>query len=43
MITAFATRLQDATDLDTVRADLAATVDQALEPEHLSLWSDRTR
>ena len=41
MITAFATRLQDATDLDTVRADLAATVDQALEPEHLSLWSDR--
>jgi hypothetical protein len=43
MITAFATRLQDATDLDTVRADLTATVDQALEPEHLSLWSDRTR
>jgi MFS family permease len=43
MITAFATRLQDATDLDTVRADLAATVDQALEPQHLSLWSGRTR
>jgi hypothetical protein len=38
-ITAFAGRLQDATDLDAVRADLAATVDQALEPAHLSLWS----
>ena len=40
-ITAFAARLQDATDLDAVRADLAATVDRALEPTHLSLWSGR--
>ncbi len=39
MITAFAARLQDATDLDTVRADLAGTVHQALEPAHLTLWS----
>jgi hypothetical protein len=38
MITAFAARLQDATDLDTVRADLAFTVHQALQPAHLSLW-----
>jgi hypothetical protein len=38
MITAFAARLQDATDLDAIRSDLAATVDRALEPAHLSLW-----
>jgi hypothetical protein len=38
MITAFAARLQDATDLDTIRSDLAAAVDRALEPAHLSLW-----
>jgi hypothetical protein len=43
MVTAFAARLQDATDLDAVRADLAATVNRALEPEHLSLWWGRTR
>jgi hypothetical protein len=38
-ITAFAARLQDATDLDAVRADLIATVHRALEPAHLSLSS----
>ena len=43
MVTAFAARLQDATDLDAVRADLAATVNRALEPEHLSLWWGRMR
>ena len=43
MITAFAARLQDATDLDTVRADLAGTVHQALEPAHLTLWSARAQ
>ena len=42
-LTAFAARLQDATDLDAVRADLASTVHRALEPAHLSLWLDRTR
>jgi hypothetical protein len=42
-LTAFAARLQDATDLDTVRADLASTVHRALEPAHLSLWLDWTR
>jgi hypothetical protein len=38
MTAALAARLQDATDLDTVETDLAATVDRALEPAHLSLW-----
>jgi hypothetical protein len=40
-ITAFAARLQDATDLDAVRTDLTSTVHQALEPAHLSLWLGR--
>jgi hypothetical protein len=43
MITAFAARLQDATDLDAVRSDLASTVHRALEPAHLSLWLDGSR
>jgi hypothetical protein len=43
MITAFAARLQDATDLDAVRSDLASTVHRALEPAHLSLWLDRAQ
>ena len=38
MVTEFAARLQDATDLDTIRSDLTATVQRALEPTHLSLW-----
>jgi hypothetical protein len=37
-IAAFAARLQDAVDLDTVRADLTGLVDAALEPAHVSLW-----
>jgi hypothetical protein len=42
MTTAFAARLQDATDLDAVRADLTSAVHQALEPAHLSLWLGQT-
>jgi hypothetical protein len=37
IIAAFAARLQDAVDLDAVRADLASSV-QALEPAHISVW-----
>ena len=38
MVDAFASRLQDAVGLDTVRADLAAVVHGALEPAHVTLW-----
>jgi hypothetical protein len=38
-IAAFAARLQDAVDLGTVRGDLAATVQEALEPAHVSVWT----
>jgi hypothetical protein len=37
-VAAFAARLQDAVDLDTVQDDLAGTVHQALEPAHVSVW-----
>jgi hypothetical protein len=37
-VTAFAARLKDAVDLDSVRDDLAATVGKALEPAHMSVW-----
>jgi hypothetical protein len=37
-IAAFAGQLKEAVDLDTVRDDLAAAVQQALEPAHLSVW-----
>ena len=35
---AFAARLKDAVDLDSVRDDLAGVVHQALEPAHVSVW-----
>jgi hypothetical protein len=41
MTGAFAARLADATDLDAVQSDLAATVNQALAPSHVSLWLSR--
>jgi hypothetical protein len=37
-VMAFAARLKDAVDLDTVRGDLAQVVSRALEPAHLSAW-----
>jgi hypothetical protein len=37
-VAAFATRLKDTVDLDSVRDDLATVVDQALEPAHVSVW-----
>ena len=42
-IEAFAARLKDSVDLDAVEADLAAVVDRALEPAHLSLWTNDRR
>ena len=38
-VAAFATRLKDAVDLDSVRGDLAGVVAQALEPAHVSVWT----
>jgi hypothetical protein len=37
-VTAYAARLKDAVDLDAVRDDLAAVVEKALEPAHVSVW-----
>ena len=37
-ITAFAARLKDAVDLDSVRDDLAGVVNHALEPAQVSVW-----
>ena len=37
-VTAFAARLKDAVDLNSVRDDLAGVVHQALEPAHVSVW-----
>ena len=43
-VAAFAVRLKDAVDLDSVRDDLAGAVRQALEPAHVSVWiSQRNR
>jgi hypothetical protein len=38
-IAAFAARLKDAVDLDSVETDLASVVHQALEPAHVSVWT----
>jgi hypothetical protein len=38
-VAAFAARLQDAVDLDTVRGDLAGVVHAALEPAHVTVWT----
>jgi ABC-type multidrug transport system fused ATPase/permease subunit len=43
MVTAFAARLKDTVDLDSVQGDLASVVTKALEPAHVSMWlSGRT-
>ena len=38
-VAAFATRLRDAVDLDTVRAELQQTVDSAVQPAYISIWT----
>ena len=38
MVAAFAGRLKDTVDLDSVRDHLAAVVQKALEPTHVSVW-----
>jgi hypothetical protein len=38
MVAAFAARLQDMVDTDSVRADLTGVVHAALEPTHASVW-----
>jgi hypothetical protein len=40
-VAAFAARLKDAVDLDTVCDDLARVVQTALEPAHVSVWTSR--
>ena len=40
-VAAFATRLKDAVDLDSVRDDLAGAVQRTLEPAHVSVWISR--
>ena len=41
IVAAFATRLKDAVDLDSVRDGLTTVVDQVLEPGHVSVWISR--
>jgi hypothetical protein len=38
MVTAFALRLKDAVELDSVRDDLADVVQKALAPAHVWVW-----
>ena len=38
-VAAFAARLKDAVDLDSVREDLANVVQAALEPTHVQVWT----
>jgi hypothetical protein len=37
-VAAFAARLQDAVDLNSIQDDLATAVDRTLEPAHISVW-----
>ena len=40
-VAAFAARLKDTVDLDSVQDELAGAVHQALEPAHMSLWMNK--
>jgi hypothetical protein len=37
-VAAFVSRLKDPVELDSVRDDLTAVVQKALEPAHISVW-----
>ena len=41
MVTAFAARLKGTIDLNSIRDDLSAVVHQALEPAHVSVWTNK--
>jgi len=43
IVAAFAARLKDTVDLDSVRGDLAGVVHQTLEPVHVSVWINERR
>jgi hypothetical protein len=43
LVAAFAARLKDTVDMDSVRDDLASAVHQALEPAHVSVWISEPR
>jgi hypothetical protein len=43
MVAAFAARLKDAVDLESVRDDLAGVVHHALEPAHVPVWINGPR
>jgi MFS family permease len=43
MVAAFAARLKDAVDLDSIQRDLASVVRQALEPAHVWVWTNERR
>ena len=42
-VAAFAARLKDTVDLDSVQDELAGVVHQALEPAHVSVWINKLR
>jgi len=42
-VAAFASKLKDAVDLDSVREDLVSAVQKALEPARISLWMNERR
>jgi ABC-type bacteriocin/lantibiotic exporter with double-glycine peptidase domain len=41
VVAAFAARLNDAVDLESVRDDLAGVIDRALEPVYISVWLNK--
>jgi CRP-like cAMP-binding protein len=42
-VAAFAARLKDTVDLDSVHDDLASVVTKALEPAHVSVWMNERK